>query len=273
MPRIRTIKPEFWTDEKLAQCCMAARLLFIATWNFADDHGGLDRSPKQLKAQAFPYDPLDCEPLIQELLGAGLLIEYEAGGKKYLHIAGFRKHQKQEKPAAPRFPVYSGPSATSSGSALVSSDFTATRSGATATTSGEGVVGIGPTATSSGSSLIGTEDKEGMLRDGQLAPCERSPAHTGKLLVTPTGRPRGHLVPFPPDFVLTENMRQQALRRCPDCDAERWFELFRAHHQAHGKSMRSWCAAWVTWIGNAERFGYPRRKTEGGPSGLPSLNA
>lgn len=104
--RIRTTKPEFWTDEKVSECSMSARLLFIASWNFADDKGGLERSAKQLKAKAFPYDDVDCEPLIQELLGAGLLIEYAANGKNYLHINGFLKHQKISHPSEPRVPVY-----------------------------------------------------------------------------------------------------------------------------------------------------------------------
>jgi hypothetical protein len=106
MARIRTIKPEFWTDERVGECSVSARLLFIACWNFSDDYGGLDRSAKQLKAQAFPYDAIDCEPLVQELLNVGLLVEYTAGGKTYLHINGFRKHQKVEKPAKPRIPLY-----------------------------------------------------------------------------------------------------------------------------------------------------------------------
>lgn len=128
MARLRTVKPEFWTDERVGEVSVTARLLFIATWNFADDHGGLDRSAKQLKAQAFPYDNIDCEPLIQELLQVGLLIEYEVSGKKYLHINGFRKHQKVEKPAKPRVPLYEHsaspprilpePSPSSSGSSL-----------------------------------------------------------------------------------------------------------------------------------------------------------
>jgi hypothetical protein len=131
MARIRTIKPEFWTDERIGECSMPARLLFIATWNIADDHGGLDRSAKQLKAQAFPYDNIDCEPLVQELLSARLLVEYESGGKKYLHIRGFRKHQKNEKPAAPRFPLYQEEPDSSSGSTVASSGPTATGCGST----------------------------------------------------------------------------------------------------------------------------------------------
>jgi hypothetical protein len=106
MARIRTIKPEFWTDERVGECSVSARLLLIASLNFADDYGGLDRSAKQLKAQAFPYDAIDCEPLVLELVGVGLLIEYEVANRKYLHIKGFRKHQKVEKPAKPRIPLY-----------------------------------------------------------------------------------------------------------------------------------------------------------------------
>lgn len=106
MARIRTLKPEFWTDAAVGECSSNARLLFLATWNFADDEGGLDRSAKQLKAQAFPYDNLDCEPLVQELLRVGLLLEYEVEGQKYLHIKNFRKHQRIDKPQRARIPLY-----------------------------------------------------------------------------------------------------------------------------------------------------------------------
>lgn len=105
MARIRTIKPEFWIDERVGECSPTARLLFIATWNFADDNGNLERSAKQLKAQAMPYDAVDCEALLLELLAAGLLEEYESNGRKYLHISGFDKHQKIEKKSAARHPL------------------------------------------------------------------------------------------------------------------------------------------------------------------------
>ncbi len=106
MARIRTVKPDFWTDAAVGECSVSARLLLIASLNFADDYGGLDRSAKQLKAQAFPYDNIDCEPLVLELIRNRLFIEYEVDGRKYLHIKGFRKHQKVENPARPRIPVY-----------------------------------------------------------------------------------------------------------------------------------------------------------------------
>lgn len=106
MARIRTIKPEFWTDEVVAECSTSARLLFIATWNFADDNGNIERSAKQLKAKAFPYDNIDVERFLVELLNAGLLIEYQQDDKIFLHIRGFEKHQKIDRKSTPRCPLY-----------------------------------------------------------------------------------------------------------------------------------------------------------------------
>lgn len=116
MARIRTIKPEFWVDEKIGECSTNARLLFIASWSFADDKGSLERSAKQLKAQAFPYDAIDCEPLVRELLKAGLLIEYAGNdGKKYLHVNHFSEHQRIDKPGKPRVPLYADSKSTQVG--------------------------------------------------------------------------------------------------------------------------------------------------------------
>jgi len=116
MARIRTIKPEFWSDDALTECSPSARLLFIGTWNFADDSGNMDRSPKQLKARIFPLDTFDVEELVVELLENELLIEYEVDGKKYLHIKNFHKHQKIDHPSKPLFPDYDDSLRTREGS-------------------------------------------------------------------------------------------------------------------------------------------------------------
>ena len=104
MARIRTIKPDFWTDEKITECSLSARLFFIGCWNFADDNGNLQRSPKKLKMQIFPADSIECEPLIQELMAHGLLIEYSVNSEKFLHINGFRKHQIINRPSKTGLP-------------------------------------------------------------------------------------------------------------------------------------------------------------------------
>lgn len=80
--------------------------MFVASLNFADDAGNLDRSARQLKAQTLPYDEGGGEPLIAELLRAGLFIEYEVAGKFYLHIKNFDIHQKIDRPSKGRLPDY-----------------------------------------------------------------------------------------------------------------------------------------------------------------------
>ena len=99
MARIRTVKPDFWTDEKLTECSMSARLLFIGTWNFADDKGNLQASAKKLKMQIFPADNIDCQPLLDELITHGLLIEYSVNGENYLNIKNFTRHQVINRPS------------------------------------------------------------------------------------------------------------------------------------------------------------------------------
>lgn len=106
MARIRTIKPEFWTDESLTECSLAARLLFIGTWNFADDNGNLEASPRQLKLKIFPADDIDVVPLLVELLTHGVLTEYSVSGKAYFHIKGFRTHQVINRPSPAKCPLY-----------------------------------------------------------------------------------------------------------------------------------------------------------------------
>ncbi|HED2345306.1 TPA: hypothetical protein R4Y01_005535 [Serratia marcescens] len=108
MARIRTVKPEFWTDEKVVECSIPARLLFIGLFNFANDKGCLERSPRRIKMQVFPADSMDCEPLLQELITHGLLTEYSVNDVQYLHISGFLKHQKINRPSQTNIPVPPG---------------------------------------------------------------------------------------------------------------------------------------------------------------------
>lgn len=99
MARIRTVKPEFWTNEQVMECSTTARLLFIGMWNFCDDGGNHPASAKTLKAEIFPADDISAERvqgLLDELIDNDLLLPYESAGKKYLHVTGWH-HQKIEK--------------------------------------------------------------------------------------------------------------------------------------------------------------------------------
>jgi 5-methylcytosine-specific restriction endonuclease McrA len=98
--RIRTIKPEFWTDEKVVQLPYQARLLFIGLWNFADDEGYLWDEPSRIKLQVLPADDIDSELLIDLLTAAGLVERLSSeDDKRILRIPNFNEHQKVSNPA------------------------------------------------------------------------------------------------------------------------------------------------------------------------------
>lgn len=106
MARIRTVKPEFWTNEKVMSCKPLTRLLFIGMWNFADDYGRLHYAPLGIKAKVFPNDSIaadDVRDMLGELRGNGLLVIYAAEGKEYIEITGW-DHQKIDKRQKSKIP-------------------------------------------------------------------------------------------------------------------------------------------------------------------------
>ena len=105
MPGIRTIKPDFWTDDKILQISIPARLFFIGLWNYADDNGVLENKPLQLKARIFPNDDIDVNELISELIQIGLLVNYSVNGTNYIQVINFRKHQKIDRPRKSILPL------------------------------------------------------------------------------------------------------------------------------------------------------------------------
>lgn len=102
MARIRSIKPEFFTSEQVAECSTNARLLFVGMWCFCDDQGIHPDSPARLKMEVFPSDDLtksDVEKYVEELVAVGLIQRYEVEGQKYLIVTGWSRHQKIDKPS------------------------------------------------------------------------------------------------------------------------------------------------------------------------------
>lgn len=105
MPRIRTIKPEFWTDDKIVELSPWARLLYIGLWNFADDNGVLEHKPKQIKMRIFPADEIEIDPLILELEKLSLIQCYEVDNQKYIICPNLAKHQVIDKPRKSNLPL------------------------------------------------------------------------------------------------------------------------------------------------------------------------
>lgn len=101
MARIRTIKPEFWSSEQVMECSPMARLLFIGLWNFCDDAGNHVASAKTVKAEIFPGDDIsstDVQGWLDELSSNSLIAFYTNGSKDFLHVTGWKKHQKIDRP-------------------------------------------------------------------------------------------------------------------------------------------------------------------------------
>jgi hypothetical protein len=94
MPRIRTIKPDFFSNEEIGNLPAQARLLFIGLWTLADCEGRLQDRPMRIAAQLFPYDSWPIPTLLENLAQARLITRYEAEGKKCIQIINFLKHQR-----------------------------------------------------------------------------------------------------------------------------------------------------------------------------------
>lgn len=105
MARIRTIKPDFFKNEQVADCSPLDRLFFIGLWTQADREGRVLNRPKRLKAEILPYDTYKVDDGINKLEKAGLIFQYDVeidnGGQKELvksiQIINFLKHQKIDK--------------------------------------------------------------------------------------------------------------------------------------------------------------------------------
>lgn len=93
MARARNLKPSFFTNDVLAECSMAARLLFAGLWTLADREGRLEDRPKKIKAEVLPYDEIDPNPLLNELQDRGFILRYLHHDNAYIQVLNFTKHQ------------------------------------------------------------------------------------------------------------------------------------------------------------------------------------
>lgn len=96
MARIRTIKPDFWTDGNMVKLSPFARLLYIGMWNFTQcDHGHVADDAMKLKLQILPMDNVNIEELLAEIMAQGRVTRVASGdGRTYLHVTRFEDHQK-----------------------------------------------------------------------------------------------------------------------------------------------------------------------------------
>lgn len=109
MARIRTVKPEFWDDEKLAKFSLQANLIYIGTWNFSDDSGIIRRNANWIKSKIFPHREelrlSDVRIWIKELEDAGIIVPFNCNNEGYYLIPTFKTHQRIDKPQKSKIPL------------------------------------------------------------------------------------------------------------------------------------------------------------------------
>lgn len=109
MARIRTIKPEMFESEALAECSVTAMLTFIGLMTQADDAGRHRDHPAIIAGRLWALRP-DHTPAhvardLEELAAAGLICRFTGcDGRTWLHIVTWKRHQKIDNPSAPRAP-------------------------------------------------------------------------------------------------------------------------------------------------------------------------
>ena len=108
MARKRMIDPAFFLDEELAKLSPHARLLYIGSWQLADDNVyTLPHRPEWIKAQLFPYEKVNMEEIIHELITCGKFVIFEKENKKYIYIKNMGEYQKIDHPSKQKYPEYS----------------------------------------------------------------------------------------------------------------------------------------------------------------------
>lgn len=121
MPRIRTIKPEFWSSPDTASASAVARLTYIGMWNWADDYGRGTLNLKELEGFIFPNDDVPdlagagtsdgsegtsytFRRVVKEVISTFGLEVYEVDRRLYYAIPSWDEHQRTERKAKAKNP-------------------------------------------------------------------------------------------------------------------------------------------------------------------------
>lgn len=83
-------------NERLAECDMMSRLLFIGLWTLADREGRLECRPRLIRAHLFPHEnlPPDIQQLLKQLEAGHFIQLYTTNESEYISINGWKEHQK-----------------------------------------------------------------------------------------------------------------------------------------------------------------------------------
>ena len=115
--RIRTVKPEWLDDEKIAGASDEARVLSIALILMSDDYGRGRASIATIAATTWRYqmekdDGAHAPEILarasrafRECLAIGFVEAYEVNGQRYFSIRNWSRHQRVDKKGKPHVPA------------------------------------------------------------------------------------------------------------------------------------------------------------------------
>lgn len=119
MARIRSIKPEIRTSEKVNSWPIELRYFWVLLWGYCDDYGRGKDNARLIVADAFPLDDaVDVDTVaawMDVLANGGVITRYAVNGTQYFYVTNWKEHQKPSHPTASRLPEPPANFANSSG--------------------------------------------------------------------------------------------------------------------------------------------------------------
>jgi len=102
MARIRTIKPEFWSNDRLSELPVETHMFAAALLNYCDDEGYFHAHEKKLGIELFPLrdDYRSSTVHLQHLSRVGFITLHKGSDDRtYGHVSKFKQHQVINKPS------------------------------------------------------------------------------------------------------------------------------------------------------------------------------
>ena len=252
MPRIRAVKPEFWSSPNHPDDPWT-RLLFIAMWNWADDAGVGTANLRELAGFAFPNDDhIDARAMrrmcadIAAHYGAQF---YTVANRPYYSIPSWREHQKFDKRREGKHP---GPDEAEKWLYQDGSDESAQRADNAPTMRGQcGAV----SAPEIGTGEVGTGEQFSPALSEFHSPARARENESER------EHPESSMILIPDDW--SPNDLHHAKHPRPDLDD--LADGFRDHATATGRRCHGrggWDAAFSNWVRKSKPPGTPASTTD-----------
>lgn len=224
MARIRSLKPEFFTDSQMVALSPYARLLYQGMWCHGDEWGVLEDDPVQLKMRILPVDPVNAEELLDELIKAGRVRRARTcSDKSVLVVVRFRDHQRPDGRLEPRF----GDPAT-----FIYDDDDETTSDLRVQTSADMSLHVATCGEGQGSGYRGQGSGDEV------------PADAG---TEPPAKPK-RATQLPASWAPNDDHRAQAAKLAVSLTLAE--AKFRDHAAANGRTLKDWDAGFRNWLRN-----------------------